>query len=223
MEEFLKTVGLIGIIIIIFAETGLLIGFFLPGDSLLFTAGFLASQGVFPIVPLVIGCFIAAIVGDSTGYMMGKRWGRKLFQHEESLLFKKKYLLNAQAFYERHGAKTIVLARFIPIVRTFAPIVAGIADMNYSRFMTYNVVGAVIWAIGATMLGYFLGTLVPHDQFEHYLLVFLTAFFIITTLPTVWHLLRDPDSRAAIKRYTRIALAKVGIGRAPKEKQEEVG
>src|SRR3989344_7997132 len=126
MVSFVKAAGLIGIFLVVFAESGLLIGFFLPGDSLLFTAGFLASQGYFGIVPLIILCFLGAIIGDSVGYSFGKSMGRKIFRKEDSLLFHKDHLRKAEVFYERHGGKAIVLSRFMPVVRTFAPIVAGV-------------------------------------------------------------------------------------------------
>ncbi|MCA9908110.1 MAG: VTT domain-containing protein, partial [Anaerolineae bacterium] len=163
MEEFLRTVGYIGIFGIIFAESGLLIGFFLPGDSLLFTAGFLASldNPPFWLPVLLIGCAIAAVAGDSVGYAFGRRVGRKLFQRENSFLFNKANLLRAEAFYEKHGGKAIVLARFMPIVRTFAPIVAGIGTMEYRRFVSYNIVGGLLWAVGVTSAGFLLGNVIP--------------------------------------------------------------
>ena len=126
LQTLLPTIGYFGIFAIVFAESGLLIGFFLPGDSLLFTAGFLASQGIFNIVLLTLGCFIAAVVGDSVGYAFGHKVGRRLFNRKESILFHKDNLIKAENFYEKHGRKTIIVARFLPVVRTFAPIVAGI-------------------------------------------------------------------------------------------------
>src|SRR3989338_10680690 len=135
LTEILPVIGYTGITAIIFAESGLLIGFFLPGDSLLFTAGFLASQGVFNIALLCALSFIAAVTGDSVGYAFGKNIGPKLFTKEDSWLFHKKNLAKAQHFYEKYGVKTIILARFIPVVRTFAPIVAGIGNMHYKTFI----------------------------------------------------------------------------------------
>ncbi len=144
------------------------LGFFLPGDSLLFTAGFLASQNVLNVWVLAIGCFIAAVTGDSVGYTFGRRVGAALFKREDSRLFKKKYLEEAQKFYEKHGNKTIVLARFVPIVRTFAPILAGAAEMHYTKFISYNVIGGFVWSVGVTLAGYFLGNLIP--DVDRYLL-----------------------------------------------------
>ncbi len=154
-------VGLLGIVLIIFAESGLFFGFFFPGDSLLFTAGFLASQGIISIWWLLILCFIAAVFGDNIGYAFGKKTGPMIFRKEDSLFFKKKNIERAQAFYDKYGKKTIVLARFIPIVRTFAPIVAGIANMNYRVFFYYNLVGGFVWTWGMLLLGYLLGSIIP--------------------------------------------------------------
>ena len=135
----IKAVGVIGIILIVFAETGLFFGFFFPGDSLLFTAGIFASQGFFSVEILLIGCAIAAILGDSIGYWSGKKYGRKLFDKDNGFFFKKQHLYNAEIFYEKHGKSTIIIARFVPIIRTFAPIVAGIGKMSYPIFISYNI------------------------------------------------------------------------------------
>ncbi|MBN2306286.1 MAG: VTT domain-containing protein [Anaerolineae bacterium] len=194
LKEFIATIGYIGVFAIVFAESGLLIGFFLPGDSLLFTAGVIAGSsklqdtlGVelsYPI--LAIGCFIAAVSGDSVGYWFGKRVGRRLFQRKDSLFFKKKYLIQAEEMYHKHGGKIIVIARFIPIVRTFAPIVAGIGTMHYRRFISYNVFGGLLWAVGVVSMGYFLG-----DAADGYLLPIVAAIIIISVLPPVIHVLHD--------------------------------
>ena len=179
LQALIKAVGLIGLFAIIFAESGLLIGFFLPGDSLLFTAGFLASQGFFNIALLAILAFIAAVLGDSTGYAFGKRVGRKLFIKDDSLFFKKANLIKAENFYKKYGVKTIVLARFVPIVRTFAPIVAGASDMHYKTFVSYNVIGGFLWTMGMSFGGYFLGSIIPNV--DKYLLpiIFLIIFLSI--------------------------------------------
>jgi membrane-associated protein len=155
--------GYIGLTLIIFMETGLLIGFFLPGDSLLVTAGLLAATGVVKLnlIFLLLLLIPAAIIGDAVGYWIGRRAGRALFQREDSRFFKRKHLLRTQAFYERHGGKTIVLARFVPIVRTFAPVVAGAAEMPYRRFAYFNIFGGIGWVVSMTCLGYFLGTVIP--------------------------------------------------------------
>ena len=148
LVTLVKTAGYAGMFFIIFAESGLFFGFFFPGDSLLFTAGFLASQGFLNIIPLATLTFVAAILGDNVGYAFGKKVGVKIFKREDSLLFHKDHLIKAQQFYAKYGGKTIVLARFIPIVRTFAPIVAGAGEMKYSQFLFYNFIGGTIWGLG---------------------------------------------------------------------------
>lgn len=193
LTHILPTIGYIGIFLIVFAESGLLIGFFLPGDSLLFTAGFLASQGIFDITLLTIGCFIAAVVGDSVGYAFGRRVGRRLFHKKDSLLFSKENLEKAEKFYEEHGKKTIVIARFMPVIRTFAPIVAGIGEMNYSSFIIYNIFGGLIWAVGLTVAGYFLGRAIPNV--DHYLLPIIGVIVILSVAPTAIHLLKEKKNR----------------------------
>jgi membrane-associated protein len=160
--ELIKTAGYIGLFGIIFAESGLLIGFFLPGDSLLFTAGFLASQGFLNIWILMGLTFIGAVLGDSVGYWFGKKTGNKIFIKEDSFLFKKDNINKAEEFFKKHGAKAIVLARFVPIVRTFTPILAGVGTMHYKTFLSFNVIGGALWTIGVSLLGYFLGNIIPN-------------------------------------------------------------
>ena len=153
-ENLLKSFGALGLFLIIFAESGLLIGFFLPGDSLLFTAGLLSSQDKLPALPILLaGCFAAAVVGDQVGYLFGRRVGPSLFNRPDSRIFKQEYVEKAQNYFEEHGSKTIVLARFVPVVRTFAPIVAGVGRMHYRTFVFYNVIGGFLWAVGITALG----------------------------------------------------------------------
>lgn len=196
--SIIKTVGLFGVVAIVFAESGLLIGFFLPGDSLLFTAGFLASQGFFDIYLLATLCFVAAVVGDSVGYSFGKRVGPKLFTKEDSIWFHKKHLAKAQHFYEEHGRKTIVLARFLPVVRTFAPIVAGIGNMEYKTFLMFNIIGGFLWAVGLTVAGYLLGNIIPADQVDKYLLPIILGIIVLSVAPTAIHILKDQEQREAI-------------------------
>ena len=182
-EHLIATFGTIGLLAIIFAESGLLIGFFLPGDSLLFTAGLLASQGKLNLAVIVVGCFIAAVVGDQVGYWFGNRVGPTLFRRPDSRLFKQENVERARKFFDEHGSKTIVLARFIPIVRTFAPIVAGISKMHYRTFVTYNIVGAALWAGGVTMAGYLLGSTIP--SIDRYLLPVIAVIIAISLIPPV--------------------------------------
>jgi len=186
-QHLIETLGLIGLFGIVFAESGLLVGFFLPGDSLLFTAGFLASAPSsvddalhLPLGPLLVGCVIAAIAGDQFGYLFGRRVGPALFRRPDSRFFKHENVEKAQAFFDRYGAKTIVLARFVPIVRTFAPIVAGVSRMNYRTFVTFNIIGGTLWAVGVTLLGYFLGQV---DVVEQNLEVAILAVVAISLVP----------------------------------------
>src|SRR5262245_20155690 len=169
-QELLRSFGTIGLFLIIFAESGLLIGFFLPGDSLLFTAGLFAAKGDLNIVVILVGCFISAVAGDQVGYAFGRRVGPSIFSRPNSKLFKQEYVQRADEFFESHGAKTIVLARFVPVVRTFAPILAGVGTMKYRTFVTYNVIGGFLWAVGVTSLGYFLGEQIGEDNIDKYLL-----------------------------------------------------
>ncbi len=162
MEAFINFItgfGVLAILFVIFAETGLLVGFIFPGDSLLFTAGFLVQQGVLPINihSFVVLLFVAAVLGESTGYIFGRKVGRKLFERENSRFFKKDYLIRSELFYQKHGAITIVLACFIPFVRTFVPIVAGISHMDYRKFIPFNLLGAALWTGSFTYLGYYAG------------------------------------------------------------------
>lgn len=159
LEGLIRWGGLTVLIIIVFAETGLLIGFFLPGDSLLITAGLLAAQGIFDISVLNITLIAAAIAGDQIGYLFGRKTGPKLFNREKSLLFDKDHLLKAKDFYEKYGGRAIIYARFVPFARTFAPIVAGIGQMNYRKFISFNIFGGILWVLSMTLIGYFFGNI----------------------------------------------------------------
>lgn len=207
LETFIKTIGMLGVWAVIYAESGLLVGFFLPGDSLLFTAGFLASQGFFDITILTIGFFLAAILGDSTGYAFGHRVGKRVFQRKDSLFFHKDNLIKAQEFYKKHGKKTIILARFVPVVRTFAPIVAGMGDMEYKTFLTYNIIGALLWAIGVTLAGYVLGNTIP--DIDRYLVPIIGLIIILSILPNAYHIFKSPSSRQQLLNILQTILAKI--------------
>lgn len=185
IEELVNSLspyGEIALWLIIFAETGLLVGFFLPGDSLLFTAGILAGQGKLDVAMLVVGCFIAAFVGSEVGYEIGKRLGPRLFTRSESRLFKQEYVERTRGFFERHGPKTIVLARFVPVVRTFTPVMAGVGEMHRRTYTTYNLIGAFLWAVGVTLLGYALGDVIGKD-IDTYLLPLIAAIIGISLIP----------------------------------------
>jgi len=191
LVALIKAAGYLGLFGIVFAESGLFVGFFLPGDSLLFTAGFLASQGFLNIWILAPLAFIAAILGDNFGYAFGRRVGHAIFTRERSLFFHKEYLERARIFYEAHGGKAIVLARFLPVIRTFAPILAGVGRMRWPTFLFYNVIGAVLWAIGLTFLGFYLGNAIPN--IDRYLVPIVLVIVIISSLPALLHLVRHRE------------------------------
>lgn len=174
LREFVRAgevVAYVVLFIIIFSETGLLIGFFLPGDSLLVVAGLLASSGDLEILYLIGLLIPAAIIGDAVGYNIGLRGGRRLMNRPNSRFFKKEHLVKTQEFYQKHGGKTIVLARYIPIIRTFAPVVAGMAQMPYRTFGLYNIGGGILWILSTTLLGFYLGQLVPNiDRYLHFVI-----------------------------------------------------
>ena len=180
--------GYVGITAIIFTETGLLIGFFLPGDSLLVTAGLLASQPEFGLNVYLLGLIlsVAAVVGDTVGYHIGKVSGPRIFSREDSLFFHKKHLVRAQEFYEKHGGKTIVLARFMPIIRTFAPVVAGVGNMKYRTFIAYNVFGGIFWVWSMLFTGYFLGRYIPGIDKHIEKIIILVIFLSILPGIIAW-------------------------------------
>lgn len=197
--DLIQSFGLLGIAAIVFAESGLLVGFFLPGDSLLFTAGAIAA-GVFTsishlnlavLLPVVA---VAAIAGDQVGYLFGNRVGATLVTRNDSRFFKREHLAKAQTFFDRHGPKALVMARFIPVVRTFTPIVAGAGAMHYRRFVAYNVIGGLLWSVGVTLLGYFFGQIgVIRDHIE----LALIGIVLVSFLPVVVELVRHRRTRVA--------------------------
>jgi membrane-associated protein len=188
----IKTFGYPVVWSIVFAESGLLVGVLLPGDSLLFVAGFLCSVPNTPlnIWVMAFGCFVAAVLGDSFGYYSGRKWGRQLFDKPDSKIFKKKHLVAAEEFFDRKGKIALVLARFMPFVRTFAPIVAGIAAMRYKTFIQYNVFGGFVWAVGLSFLGYFVGGAIPPEQLDHYLIPITLLIMFISLSPSIFHILK---------------------------------
>ena len=200
--EFIKMASILGVALVVFAESGLLIGFFLPGDSLLFTTGFLIHAGFLNInIHLaVLIIFLAAVLGDSVGYTFGRKLGPKLFRKQDARFFKQDYIQKAQAFYEKHGGKTIIIARFVPIVRTFAPIVAGAGKMDYRRFLAFNVVGGLLWAAGITYLGYLLGGIFESAgiEIDHILLPIIAVIILISVLPPAIHILKEKKNRDAL-------------------------
>ena len=180
--------GYVGLAIIVFAETGLMIGFFLPGDSLLVTAGLFAAKGDLNIVVLNVLLMAMAVLGDATGYFIGWRLGPALFRREDSLLFKKRHLIATRDFYEKHGGKTIIIARFIPVIRTFAPVVAGIGNMSYRRFAMFNIVGGIGWVFSMTMIGYALLKIFP--QAEKHLHIIIAVVIFLSILPGIIEFIR---------------------------------
>lgn len=182
---------------IIFSESGMLVGFFMPGDTLLLTAGALASTGKLPLVAIIGVVAVAAIAGDNTGYLIGKYYGRRLFKKEDGLLFRHEYVMRAENFYEKYGSKTMLLAHFVPVVRTFAPIVAGIARMNRLQFFVYDAIGDIAWAVALTLIGYFVGKRIPN--IDHYFLLAVFGAILLSFGPMVYHLATDKKFHAKLR------------------------
>jgi len=202
-KDIIETVGLLGIFGIVFAESGLLVGFFLPGDSLLFTAGFAASAPAslpeelhLSLLPLVVGVVVAAIAGDQVGYLFGRKVGPALFRREDSRFFKQSHLVKAHSYFDKYGAKTIVLARFVPIVRTFAPIVAGVGEMKYRTFVSFNIIGGLLWGVGVTLAGYYLGQV---DFIADHLEPTILAIIAVSLLPVAIEIVRHRRAAKAAK------------------------
>lgn len=189
----IETLGLIGVVSIIFAESGLFFGFFLPGDSLLFTAGLLASQNFLSIHYLVIFGIIAAILGDSVGYAFGKKVGPKIFTKEDSLIWNKKHIEKSRKFFEKYGPKAIILARFMPIVRTFTPILAGVGTMEYKLFLRYNIIGGVLWVATMSIGGYFFGKIIPNP--DKYLLPIIGLIIFLSILPGIIEFIKSRKNK----------------------------
>lgn len=203
--------GLIAIGATVFAESGLLIGFFLPGDTLLFGAGILAAQEILPLWPLILVVIVSAIVGDNVGYSIGRRTGKRLFRKQESILFKPEHLERAEKFYETHGGKTIIMARFIPVIRTFAPMVAGIGKMPRSRFLAFNVIGGIVWGGGVVMLGYWLGIRLP--WLEDYLTPVILGVIVLSFLLAVMHILKDADTRRLLAARIKLIMRNIFLNK----------
>jgi len=189
VEFLVRTGGLVALVVIVFVETGLLVGFFLPGDSLLVTAGIFAAAGELDLVTLNTALSLAAIAGDSVGYGIGARTGPKIFNREDSLFFNRKHLISAKEFYDRHGGYTIFIARFMPIIRTFAPVVAGVGAMRYRKFIAYNVFGGIFWVLTMTLTGYYLGRMVPDIQKRIH--VVIAVVIVLSLLPAIIKVARE--------------------------------
>jgi len=186
--------GYLAITLIIFAESGLFFGFFLPGDSLLILAGVAAATGYYKIGVLILLIFVAAFLGDQLGYWLGRLYGRKLFSRQDSLLFKKQYVTDSEAFFAKYGRKTIILARFMPVIRTFTPVLAGIGQMDYPIYLVFDLIGAALWGAGVTYVGYLLGTKIPHlDKYITYIVI---AIIVVSLLPVINHLAKNAKKQA---------------------------
>lgn len=185
ITKWVQTLGYVGVLLIIFLETGIFLGFFLPGDSLLFAAGLLASQDIFNVWLLTPLMIVTACAGYFVAYWFGEKLGNWLLRRNDSLLFKKHYLIQAGKFYEKHGGKALVLGRLVPILRTFVPIVAGMAKMQYRTYVLFNIIGAFIWAGGVTLIGYYLGSLVP--GIGKYILPVALCVIFLSITPAIWH------------------------------------
>jgi membrane-associated protein len=187
-DVLIEVVGLFGVFAIIFAETGFLFGIFFPGDSLLFTAGLFAALGKIDLLTLIIGSVFFAILGDSVGYYTGRKFGTTLFKREDSIFFKKSYLDKAKSYFNRYGAMAIIIARFVPGVRTITPMVAGSVEMNYKSFLFCNIIGAIIWVLSMVLLGYFLGSKI--ENIDSYILPIALAIIVLSLIPTAIGILK---------------------------------
>jgi membrane-associated protein len=201
VNQLLESGGLLLIALIIFAESGMMVGFFFPGDTLLLSAGVLAATGklsLFITIPVIAA---AAIIGDNCGYHIGKRFGRRLFSKPDSLIFRHDYIMRAERFYEKYGSKTMLVAHFIPVVRTFAPVTAGAGNMPAAKFMFFDAIGDIAWAITIILLGFFVGSRIPN--LSHYVDPVLVAIVVISLAPTIYHTLKDEKIRTALKLRLR--------------------
>jgi membrane-associated protein len=197
VTHLIQTGGLLLIALIIFSESGMMVGFFLPGDTLLFSAGILAASGKLPIIETIAIIAAAAIVGDNVGYQIGRKLGPRLFNKPDSIVFRKEYIQRAEAFYGKYGSKTMLLAHFVPVVRAFAPVTAGAGKMPIKQFIAFDAIGDIAWAITLTLIGYYIGSRIP--GIEKYIDPLLIVIVLVFLGPTLWHILRDPKIRGAIR------------------------
>lgn len=189
VSQLLSSGGLIDLIIIgafIYSEVALFLGFFLPGDTLLITAGILAMAGKLSLPLVIMVAIIAAIAGDSTSYLIGRKLGHKIFYKEDSLLFRKDHIRRAEEFYEKYGSKTILIAHFLPVIRTFSPLLAGVGKMKYLKFLSFDVIGDIAWVLVIVFAGYYVGSKIPN--IDHYILFVLVAVIVVSLIPTIYHI-----------------------------------
>jgi membrane-associated protein len=203
ITHLIQTGGLVLIAAVIFAESGMMVGFLFPGDTLLFSAGILAASGNLPIVWTIVVIAAAAIAGDNTGYHIGRLLGPKLFTKKDGIVFRHEHIMRAEAFYEKYGSKTMLLAHFVPVVRSFAPVTAGAGKMNYPQFIFFDAIGDIAWAASVTLIGYYLGSRVP--GIEKYIEPLLLIIVLIFLIPTLYHVFKDPKIRARLSRKNRSA------------------
>lgn len=207
VDHIIATGGILIISAIIFAESGLLVGFFLPGDTLLFGAGLAASQGKFSLFWLIFFVTLAAIAGDNVGYTIGKQAGPRIFKKEDGILFRQEYLQKSEVFYEKHGGKTIILARFTPIVRTFAPVVAGAGKMSRKKFIAFNIIGGFLWAGGMSTLGYVVGGRIP--RLDQYIELVIIGVMVVSILLALGHILKNSKTRALLLMGVKSSIRKI--------------
>jgi len=198
VTHILETGGLFLIAAIIFGESGMMIGFFFPGDTLLLASGVLAASGKLNLITVIAVIATAAILGDNTGYHIGNKLGRRLFRKSDGIIFRKEYIDQAEAFYEKHGSKTMLVAHFIPVIRAFVPVTAGAAKMPYGQYIVFDAIGDIAWTIVMTLLGYFVASKIP--GITHYVDPVLVIVVIVFLAPTIWHIARDPKIRAAVRQ-----------------------
>jgi membrane-associated protein len=201
VTHLIQTGGLLLIALIIFGESGMMVGFFFPGDTLLFSAGILAAGGTLNIVTVLCAIAAAATIGDNVGYHIGRKLGPRLFRKPDSVVFRKEHIDRAEAFYEKYGSKTMLIAHFVPVVRAFVPVTAGAARMPYRQFMLFDAIGDIAWTLSITLLGYYAGSRVP--GIEKYIDPLLICIVIIFAAPVLWHALRDPKIRGALAARLR--------------------
>lgn len=195
VTHIVQSGGLLLIGLIIFAESGMMVGFIFPGDTLLFSAGILAATGKLNIALVLLIIAAAAILGDNIGYLIGKHLGHRLFK-KDGIVFRHEYIMRAEKFYEKHGSKTMLMAHFVPVVRTFVPVTAGAAHMDHKKYILFDAIGDISWTLLVTLAGYFLGSRIP--GVEHYIEPVLIGVVLVVLAPTLWHIARDPKIRAAI-------------------------
>ena len=197
VSHLIQAGGILLITVIIFAESGMMIGFFFPGDTLLFSAGIFAAQGKLSIGLALFSIAAAAIIGDNVGYQIGRSLGPRLFSKPDGLIFRKEYIDQAEDFYEKYGSKAMLIAHFVPIIRAFAPVTAGAGNMNRSKFMLFDAIGDIAWTLLLTLLGYFVGSRIPHV--ERYIEPAILAVVVLALAPTIYHIAKDPKIRAALR------------------------